>query len=204
MSAQRSGLALLAVLALSVLALASATFESRSDVELLPSASESLSLRKALTRSSHLRRKNHMHKPRFRKGQDGGMYGSLFLTYLAEVSIAGEKYECIMDTGSSDFAVAASEQCGCQHYYKGTCDGTMHRAALHCTEHSGCLSALPSGTSAELSTTLRPRCASSSDALSCVLCCCSLVDLQASRWLSLTAMEIGQETRAPMWCISVV
>ena len=61
-------------------------------------------------------RRHHAHLPRARA------FGSLFATYLATVNIADEPYTCILDTGSSDFAVAASTECGCAVFFQGQCD----------------------------------------------------------------------------------
>ena len=65
---------------------------------------------------NHRSHRRHHHLPRARA------FGSLFATYLATVDIANEPYTCILDTGSSDFAVAASADCNCAVYYKGQCD----------------------------------------------------------------------------------
>jgi len=52
------------------------------------------------------------------------MYGSLFATYLAPLTIEGSLFDCIMDTGSSDTAVAASSDAGCVVYYDASkCTG---------------------------------------------------------------------------------
>ena len=56
-------------------------------------------------------------------------FGSLFATYLATVTIAHQPFTCILDTGSSDFAVAASAECGCGIFYSGQCEdgeGAVH------------------------------------------------------------------------------
>ena len=72
--------------------------------------------RNTLPQHNHRARRHHdAHLPRAKA------FGSLFATYLATVTIAEEPYTCILDTGSSDFAVAASEDCGCAVYYKGQC-----------------------------------------------------------------------------------
>ena len=79
----------------------------------------SLPLHKRDTRPQYnhrFHRRHHAHLPRAKA------FGSLFATYLATVSIAEEPYTCILDTGSSDFAVAASAECGCAVYYSGHCD----------------------------------------------------------------------------------
>lgn len=53
------------------------------------------------------------------KSEKAIAFGSIFATYLATVTIDDMPYICILDTGSSDFAVAASPECGCEIYYKG-------------------------------------------------------------------------------------
>ena len=78
----------------------------------------SLPLTKALTPPLHRHRVGHHWPQRTRA------FGSLFATYLATVSISGDPFTCILDTGSSDFAVAASPDCGCDVYYDGECDSS--------------------------------------------------------------------------------
>ena len=83
-----------------------------------PSLPLSLPLMKALTPPLHRHRVGHHWPHRTRA------FGSLFATYLATVSISGDPFTCILDTGSSDFAVAASLECGCDVFYGGECDSS--------------------------------------------------------------------------------
>ena len=46
-----------------------------------------------------------------------------FADYSVEVSINGEAFEVIVDSGSSTFAVAASPTVGCSRFYSGSCNG---------------------------------------------------------------------------------
>ena len=78
----------------------------------------SLPLTKQLTPPLHRHRAGH-HEPRRARA-----FGSLFATYLATVEIDDAPFTCILDTGSSDFAVAASADCGCSVYYAGDCDAS--------------------------------------------------------------------------------
>ena len=78
----------------------------------------SFPLQKRNTAPQHNHRSHH-HRHQLPRAK---AFGSLFATYLATVDIAGEPYTCILDTGSSDFAVAASSDCGCAVYYKGECE----------------------------------------------------------------------------------
>ena len=49
--------------------------------------------------------------------------GSAFADYSVAVTIGGQSFQVIVDTGSSVFAVAASSIDHCSPYYEGACDG---------------------------------------------------------------------------------
>lgn len=75
---------------------------------------------------SHSRHHHHTHDTPINKHKiRNNMYGSIFATYLAPIEIDGEVFDCIMDTGSTDMAVAASAQCGCNVHYNGKCDDSV-------------------------------------------------------------------------------
>jgi hypothetical protein len=53
----------------------------------------------------------------------GALEGAAWADYSASVTIDGQRFELIIDTGSSTFAVAASDGIGCSPHFTGTCNG---------------------------------------------------------------------------------
>ena len=73
-----------------------------------------------------------LHKSSVRRPHRTSAFGSLFDTYLATLTIDGRPYTCILDTGSSDFSVAASAECGCAVYYNtSACHDDVHLAVRY-------------------------------------------------------------------------
>ena len=51
------------------------------------------------------------------------MQGNMIATYMTYVGIGNKMFGATLDTGSSDFAVAASRKAGCPDWYTGECTG---------------------------------------------------------------------------------
>lgn len=72
-------------------------------------------------------------------GFDGSqeLTGSAWSDYSVSVTINGETFEVIVDTGSSIFAVAASAFMNCSAHYTGSCDGPSASASYGSGNWSG-------------------------------------------------------------------
>jgi len=75
--------------------------------------------------TKHARATNHARKRNLRAA-DGiaVLSGSAAFDYKMDVQIGNQTFSAVVDTGSSDFAVVASANIGCETFYSGTCGGS--------------------------------------------------------------------------------
>jgi len=67
------------------------------------------------------RHKRRRHRETAGHINDGRLEGAAFADYSVDATIGGRTFQVIVDTGSSEFAVAASSGDGCWEYYSGPC-----------------------------------------------------------------------------------
>jgi len=73
------------------------------------------------------------------------LWGSEWTDYVATVTIDGEDFDCVIDTGSSSVAVAISPEAQCSRFYTQACTGPITRMSYGsgnwtgrvCTPHEG-------------------------------------------------------------------